>query len=939
MKSLPGKKGFWGTVGGVLKSVFLPNQNLTDTQRENTAIMAANQREIAERREEVQLEIAHKQQQMQLEIAHKQQQIQLEDLKLQYVLQEQRREHEAKQAALSREFQAQQSALARSHQSQENRLSREFQAKQAELSREHQEALTRYIQDSENRRLASRIEHERWLESQRQELQRELQKSQQEFNLFMAFLTAKINRDTDEERRILDNQPWRTPPKPLMQYYEQYRERLPIPPLVVVSPPDVEFDRYPNAGSGLPRMAHHIEDELSNFLGRYYPERDSERPAKPIAGLWDTNRMKDGAAVLSLHYLFAAVPTIILESKVAGDLLNFSLFSWDAGQLDWQKESILFQFSHKEFMYDVQRELAREWEEKKQKLIEGGLDVKRAIGGSKENESNEFNLMQLLEEEKYAALDVEVALEYRPTPSGIMRLKKYLSQLHCLAAGMALDDYHLLRHGSAPKMPELLAEFIEGMPDYEVQPLLEIVLTHYQALIEASAEVGLDVPSLLLDVALGFSNLPDSSPTQQLMEASIARWLSQRQLPVNGEPLETLGSALNIADEEYVAKLNRCLSVVGDSRQLDIAQSCYRRGVKRLEAEDYEGARYDFEQTITLAPRAIAYYQRGLAYRGLGELDKAITDLDKAVKLKPTNPEFYEVRGDIYRQLEDFEMALANYAEAVEQGSESGARKLTELQDWWKDKCWREEEQRKALNIPIPGSRLTLELVYVAGSTFEMGSNEYGDEQPIHSVTVPKFRMGKYPITQAQYEAVMGNNPSSFNGKKRPVEQVNWHEAREFCQKLSELIGQPVHLPSEAEWEYAARGGNQSKGYTHAGSNNLDEVGWYDSNSGSETHSVGSKKANELGIYDMSGNVSEWCEDDFNNDYHAAPTDGSARRSRNNSNTTKVIRGGSWANDNSRDFRCAHRSYFNPGDRSNFIGLRVVLPLVFHQHSLFKEHV
>jgi len=902
MKSLPGKQGWWQRAGNWAKSVFFPTKAIIDSRQENTEIIAANQREIA----------------------HKQQQIQLEGLKLQYVLQEQRREHEAEQAALSRDF----------------------QAAQAELSREHQEALTRYIQDSENRRLASRIEHERWLESQRQELQRELQKSQQEFSLFMAFLTAKINRDTDEERRILDNQPWRTPPKPLMQYYEQYRDRLPIPPLVVVSPPDVEFDRYPNAGSGLPRMANDIEDELSNFLGRHYPERDSERPAKPIAGLWDTNRMKDGAAVLSLHYLFAAVPTIILESKVAGDLLNFSLFSWDAGQLDWQKESILFQFSHKEFMYDVQRELAREWEQKKQKLIEGGLEVKRAIGGSKENESNEFNLMQLLEEEKYAALDVEVALEYRPTPSGIARLKKYLSQLHCLAAGMALDDYHLLRHGSAPKMPELLAEFIQGMSDYEVQPILEIVLTHYQALIEASAEVGWDVPSLLLDVALAFSNLPDSSPTQQLMEISINRWLSQRQLPGSGEPLETLGSALNIADEGYVAKLNRCLSVVGDSRQLDIAQSCYRRGVKRLEAQDYEGARYDFEQTITLAPRAIAYYQRGLAYRGLGELQQALTDLDKAVKLQPNQAKFHEARGDVHRQLQDIETALANYAEAVELGSESAAQKYEELQRWWTDERRkakeaeearkrakaeqrrREEERRKALNIPIPGSELILELVYVEGGTFQMGSMQYDNEKPVHAVTVPEFRMGKYPITQAQYEAVMGNNPSHFKGKNRPVEKVSWHDAQEFCQKLSELIKQPVRLPSEAEWEYAARGGNRSEGYEYAGSNNLDEVAWYSGNSGSETHDVGGKKANELGICDMSGNVWEWCEDDYDNDYQNVPIDGSARRSPDNTNTTKVIRGGSWDISNSRYCRCALR-YFNfPDFRNINLGLRVVLPLV-----------
>ncbi|WP_430541006.1 formylglycine-generating enzyme family protein [Roseofilum acuticapitatum] len=134
-----------------------------------------------------------------------------------------------------------------------------------------------------------------------------------------------------------------------------------------------------------------------------------------------------------------------------------------------------------------------------------------------------------------------------------------------------------------------------------------------------------------------------------------------------------------------------------------------------------------------------------------------------------------------------------------------------------------------------------------------------------------------------------------------------------------------MRLPSEAEWEFAARGGNRSKGYEYAGSNNLDEVAWYSGNSGSETHDVGGKKANELGICDMSGNVWEWCEDDYDNDYQNAPIDGSARRS---PNTTKVIRGGSWNFSYSWDCRCANRDINHPVNRCYNFGLRVVLPLV-----------
>ncbi|WP_199288958.1 SUMF1/EgtB/PvdO family nonheme iron enzyme [Pseudanabaena sp. FACHB-1998] len=125
------------------------------------------------------------------------------------------------------------------------------------------------------------------------------------------------------------------------------------------------------------------------------------------------------------------------------------------------------------------------------------------------------------------------------------------------------------------------------------------------------------------------------------------------------------------------------------------------------------------------------------------------------------------------------------------------------------------------------GNGVKLELVKVAAGSFDMGGNERDEEKPIHRVNLREFLIGKYAVTQAQYQAVMGNTPSNFKVAQNPVEQVSWHDAMEFCQKLSQKTGQKVRLPSEAEWEYAAKGGNQGKGYEYAGSNNLDEVGWY----------------------------------------------------------------------------------------------------------------
>jgi formylglycine-generating enzyme required for sulfatase activity len=236
----------------------------------------------------------------------------------------------------------------------------------------------------------------------------------------------------------------------------------------------------------------------------------------------------------------------------------------------------------------------------------------------------------------------------------------------------------------------------------------------------------------------------------------------------------------------------------------------------------------------------------------------------------------------------------------------------------------------KPITLPVPAN-----FVLIPGGVFRMGSNEGDhDEVPVREIKVNAFHMGKYEVSQKDYRMLMGNNPSSFKGDNLPVENVSWHDAVEYCNRLSVKEGlKPAYqgegdgitcnftasgyrLPTEAEWEYAAGDGSKS---LYAGSNNVATVGWYNVNSNGTPNEIGGKAANSRVLYDMSGNVAEWCWDwygDYSNENENILTGifiGKAR----------VARGGAWG-DNERDLRISARKYYAPTVRNGSIGFRIV---------------
>lgn len=202
---------------------------------------------------------------------------------------------------------------------------------------------------------------------------------------------------------------------------------------------------------------------------------------------------------------------------------------------------------------------------------------------------------------------------------------------------------------------------------------------------------------------------------------------------------------------------------------------------------------------------------------------------------------------------------------------------------------------------------------YTMGATSEQGSDAYGDEKPAHSVSVSTFYIGETEVTQVLWQAVMSSNPSYFKGSLHPVETVSWNDCQTFISKLSSLTGRKFRLPTEEEWEYAARGGNKSRHTKYSGSSDVGSVAWYDGNSGGQPHDVKTKQPNELGIYDMSGNVREWTSSYWCNDYNSSVD-----------TSYCVYRGGGWGN-HAELTRVSCRNYFTPSGSIDGLGLRLAL--------------
>lgn len=273
--------------------------------------------------------------------------------------------------------------------------------------------------------------------------------------------------------------------------------------------------------------------------------------------------------------------------------------------------------------------------------------------------------------------------------------------------------------------------------------------------------------------------------------------------------------------------------------------------------------------------------------------------------------------------------------EACEKKIQKLQKKLEEVRDSDKDRKAKEEEKERQEYALTRMKSFTIKgvpfnMVSVRGGTYDMGASKDDmeakkDEKPIQKVTLQEYYIGETPVTQALWKSIMGVNPSPFTGDNLPVTNINWYDCKIFIRNLNEATGYKFRLPTEAEWEYAARGGYLSKGFRYSGANRIGAVGWYLNNSDDKPHRVKEKQPNELGLYDMSGNVWEWCED-WHGDYSIYVNVNQFNPKGCATGSSRVLRGGCWY-DGPERCRVTSRDKCDPDGRDISVGLRLALVL------------
>jgi formylglycine-generating enzyme required for sulfatase activity len=830
--------------------------------------------------------------------------------------------------------QTQEGELGREAQLQLARFQQEFAERQALMHRDHTEKLELF-----------RADLQRWVVQQQKELQLELKQIELEQARELRLLERETALEVIRSQKRANNSPiWL-----LAEDLIGHSSTPPVLPLrVLFSPPGTGSDQ------DFPEMERSLGRDLRQFFDSYSSQG---RPIEFLAGAWNGRFFHSEAATKAIFRGLKTEPVIILEAMVEGEMFDLNFAYWGVNWPNYRYKTAV-SLSWREALVDFAKARTLLWVQKQQELRRDRTQMVSLYGETIVSQHLENLQIYRREQECLRHGEDPRAIErpYHLQNQDYEDLRRFVGVCHCLFAGILADEYFLLhvspQHRQPPLLPALLEALLQDIPDSVATELTELVVNAYETIYETIAQSESSwVPEFHLDLAHSLLDLPQQFRAQEKVDASIAAWLAINGIAAGTDRYVALGQNLGPVDLGYVEKLNECLARLGHSTRFDVTQACLDRGEAAMARTDFTQAELEFLAAVQAnAQRASAHLGLGQARIRLGQLEAALGDLNTAIQLDGHLGPAYYHRGLIYEQQQKLPQAAADYRRADQEGvaaAHGAAQHLHQyLQDQrsaadlarpgiaFTDTSCRLDDQGQLRPLAVSGRLLTLslpaelalELVYIPGGSFRMGSTAQRNERPPHSVEIAPLHMGRYPIRQDQWawvaslptiERILETHPSQFLGADRPVDNVSWLDAIEFCRRLSHYTGQEFRLPSEAEWEYACRA-HTTTAFSY-GDVLTPELANFSTQA---TTPMGSYRPNGWGLYDMHGNIWEWCSDLWHDSYQDAPPDGQPWLSQPTSDH-RVLRGGSWFN-NPWNCRSSNRNWVSPEVRSWLYGLRVV---------------
>jgi len=711
----------------------------------------------------------------------------------------------------------------------QQRENQEFQRELAELNHERAKEIEAFRAQVNFAINQKNLDFQKWRFEQEKKIQYDILQLQQDFQRDLTQIQHQNALIQMRERLREDKSPIANLASDLLE--NSFAHGI-MPLKVLLAPPSLDYD----PSSGKPYQASYegfLSKEIEQFLHQGYLN-SKQYPVQLLDKAWESNKRGGGSALQALHAQLKSIPILVLESEIPLGELNFRAGYWSGGDVSYTQATILSGQSVADLLNNSAKKRALEWEITRQKLQALGKDeayIKNMGGVNEENLQIFYKELAEKEELEKHGIDTSnlpIGKEYKITDQDYKSFYEYLAVWHCLVIGLYADILFLGNSWeNTPLLPSLIPYLLEKYKNHSFltsefwqMGISTVVKAYGQFYDTLKSDAPSCLPEIRMKLALSLANLPSEYQYLALEQGNKAfsDWLRANDAPSdkvfdldNDADCQLLKRIIYQEDKPFLESLKLLLEKVKDADGIDGSQSA---GINSL----------------------LAGWQLLNRFGNIPHLPALVTGGESMTveeKVKPNMPNITE-----------------NFTEVLRNGIEL-----------------------EMIAIP-PGDFILL-----------------GDKPTV--VKLKGFWMSKYPITQAQYEAIMFYNPSYFRGdSNHPVEQVTWDNAQEFCGKLSEKTGKSYQLPSEVQWVYSCKAGSTTSWYfgdlacedgavdfgdlaCEDGVVDFREYAWYGKNSGKRTHPVGQKKPNQWGLYDMYGNVYEWCQDSYysGNEYLFSPQD------------------------------------------------------------------